>query len=170
MRDEHNKNEQLEDLLGKAYVSDSSAELKERISAQARKAWNQKPAEVSWRIPLRRFVSAAAAAVVIVWVTNYSSDRALQRWRSGEFFATHRWPAELDALSEMAYGPFARQLAIVSRKPSRIGAAALLEHVETVRQAIDESRQNGAYDSAAPGGGSSSLIPRGLSADFYPLK
>ena len=165
MKGENNENEQLENLLCKAYVSDASTELRERITAQARKAWNQTPAEVSWRIPLRRLVSAAAAAVIVVWVTDYSSDRALQRWRSGESFATHRWPAGLDALSEIAYGRFARQLAIVSRKPSRIGAAALLEHVETVRRAIDESRQNGTPDSAAPAGGSSRLIRRGLSAD-----
>ncbi|MHC4580622.1 MAG: hypothetical protein ACYS14_04140 [Planctomycetota bacterium] len=165
MRDERNENEQLENLLSKAYVSEASTELKERITAQARKAWNQTPVEVSWPIPLRRLVSAAAAAVIMVSVTNYSSDRALQRWRSGESFATRRWPAELDALTEMTYGPFARQLAILSRKPSRIGASVLLEHVETVRRAIDELQQNGTPDSAVPLGGSSRMIPTGRSAN-----
>lgn len=167
MRDKHIEYEQIENLLRKAHVPEASAELKERITARARNAWTQTSPEVSWRVPLRRLASAAAAAVVIVWVTNYSSDRALQKWKSGESFATQHWPTDLDALSEVPYGPFAKYLATVRRKPSAIGVWDLYQYVETVRRAIDESRQNGTLDSAAPSRGSSRLLPPGLSADSH---
>jgi len=97
--------------------------------------------------------------VLIVWVTNYSSDRALEKWRSGESFAVELLPGEVETLPEIAYGPFARHMATVSRKPPRMGASALRDHVETVRRALDESPQNGLPVSPVPAGGSSHLAP-----------
>jgi len=62
MKDKRIDNEQLEDLLRMAHLPEASPELKQRITAEARKAWKQTSAEVSWGIPLRRLVASAAAA------------------------------------------------------------------------------------------------------------
>lgn len=156
MRDNRIENEQLEDLLRKAQLPEASPELKQRITAKSQKAWNQTAGEVSWRIPFKRLVSAAAAAVIIVSLTNYSSDRALQKWRSGESFTVS---AEHETLPEVPYGPFAKNLATVGRKTSMINASALRDHVETVRRILDESQPNGTPASLVPRGGSSRLFP-----------
>ena len=156
MRDNRIENEKLEAILARAHLSEASPELKQRITAETRKAWKRTSEEVSWRIPLRRLTAAAAAAMLIVWLTNYSSERTLEKWRSDESFAVS---AEYQTPAEMPYGPFAKNLATVSRKPSAINASALRDYVETVRRAIDESRQSGTPVSPAPAGGSSRLSP-----------
>ncbi len=159
MKGKRSEYEQLEDLLARAHMPESSPELKERITAEARKVWNQTSMEVSWRIPIRRLVASAAAAVLIVTVTNYSSDRALNIWRSGEALAGEQLYAELETLTEMPYGPFAKHLATVSRKPLATDASALRDHVDTVRRSISESQQNGKPVPSAPSGRSSRLLP-----------
>jgi cytochrome c-type biogenesis protein CcmH/NrfG len=164
MKDKRFENEQLEGLLRRAHSPEASAELKQRVTAEATKVWRQTSAELSWRIPIRRLVASAAAAVLIVSLTNYSSDRALDRWRSGETFAVS---AEYETLPEMPYGPFAKHLAAVSRKPSATNASALRDYIETVRRALDESPQNGVLISPAPAGGSSRLAPAGHGAGSY---
>ncbi len=125
MKDKRIDNEPLEDFLRKAHLPEASPELKQRIVAEARRAWKQTSERVSWRIPFRRLGAAAAAAVLIIWLTNYSSDRALDKWRSWEAFAVELLPGELETLPGMPYSPFAKHLATVSRKPSGIGASAL---------------------------------------------
>ena len=140
MRDNRIENDKLEDLLARAQLSEASPELRQRITAEAHKAWKRTSEEVSWRVPFRRLTAAAAAAMLIVWLTNYSSERTLKKWRSGESFAVN---AEYETPAEMPYGPFAKNLATVSRKPSAISASALRDYVENVRRAIDESRQSG---------------------------
>lgn len=156
MKDNSIENEQLEDFLRKARLPEASPELKQRITAEARKAWKQTSEGVSWRIPLRRLTAAAAAAMLIVSLTNYSSERALEKWRSGESLPVS---AEYETPAEMPYGTFAKNLAAVSRKPSAINASALRDYIETVRRAIDESRESGTPVSPTPAGGSSRLSP-----------
>ena len=156
MKDKRIDNEQVEYLLRKAHLPDASPELKQRITAEARGLWKQMSAEVSWRIPLRRLAASAAAAVFIILLTNYSSERALEKWRSGESLPVS---AEYETPAEMPYGTFAKNLATVSRKPSAIDASALRDHVENVRRALDESKQNGISISPVPSGGSSRLSP-----------
>ena len=164
MKDKRTDNEQLEDLLRMAHLPEASPELKQRITAEARKAWKQTSAEVSWGIPLRRLVASAAAAVLIVSLTNYSSDLALDKWRSGESFPVG---SEYQSLPEMPYGPFAKHLATVSRKPSGMDASALRDHVETVRRALDDSQHDGISISPAPSGGSSLFVPARNRAGSY---
>jgi len=159
MIDEHFESEQLENLLRKADMPAPSAEVKVRVTAEARKAWNKTWEELSWLVPFRRLTAAAAAAVLVVCLTNYSSDRALDKWRSGQSLAIERWPAGLETVPGMPYGPFARHLATVSRKPAAIDASVLRDYVETVRRALDESPQNGLPIFPAPAGRSSHLVP-----------
>jgi len=156
MRDNRFEHARLENLLRKANLPQASSELKQRITNEARKVWNRTSPDVSWRVPFRRLTAAAAAAMLIVSLTNYSSERALEKWRSGESFVVS---AEYETPAEMPYGPFAKNLATVSRKPSAINASALRDYIETVRRAIEESRQNGTPVSPVPAGGSSRLFP-----------
>ncbi|MHC4167204.1 MAG: hypothetical protein ACYSWQ_09635 [Planctomycetota bacterium] len=167
MKDRRFENEQLEDLLRRAHLPAASAELKQRVTAEARRTLKQTSGEVSWRIPIRRLTAAAAAAALIVGLADYFSDRAVDRWRSGESFAVELLPGEFETLPEIAYGPFARHLATVSRKASEISASALRDHIETVHRAVDESQQDRTPVSPAPAGGSSRLVPGRRRAGAY---
>ena len=167
MRDDRIENEKLEDFLRKAYLPEALPQLRQRITAEARKAWNQTTCEVSWLIPLRRLAASAAAVVFIILLTNYSSGRVLEKWQSGESFASKQLPAELEALPEIPYSPFAKYLATAIRKPSAIDPSALRDHVETVRRALDDSQHDGTSISPAPSGGSSLFVPARNRAGSY---
>ena len=164
MKDTYSENERTENLLRTVHLSDPSPQLKERIMAQAKSVWNQAASEVPWLIPFRRLAASAAAAVVIVWLANYSSDRALGRWRSVNVLAATEQPADIDALPELPYGPFARRLVSVNRRSLVIDTSSLSDHVERVRQVLDEAMQNGA---SSPTGGRSRLIPDQAGANSY---
>lgn len=164
MKDAYSENERIENLLRTVHLSEPSPHLRERITAEAKKVWNQAPSELPWRIPFRRLAVSAAAAVMIIWLANYSSDRALGRWRSAQVLAVVEQPADLGALPELPYGPFARRLVSVSRRSLGIDTSSLNDHVERVRQVLDETRRNGA---ASPAGGRSRLTPDQAGADLY---
>ena len=163
MKDKYSENERLENLLKTAHLSEPSPQLKERITAEAKKLWNQSFQELPWLIPFRRLAASAAAAVLIIWLANYSSDRALGRWRSANVLAAIEQPGDFDALPELPYGPFARRLVSVNRRSLVVHTSSLSDHVERVRLILDETRQNGA---PAPAG-RSRLIPDRASTDFY---
>jgi hypothetical protein len=156
MKDNQSENERLESLLRSVHLPDPSPRLKERITAEAARMWNQSSLELSWSIPLRRLAASAAAAVVIVWLANYSSDRALGRWRSAKVPVVVEQPADIDVLPELPYGPLARRLVSINRGALPIGTLSLSDRAETIRQVLDEARQSGA---SSPAGGSSGLVP-----------
>ncbi|HUV64886.1 MAG TPA: hypothetical protein VMW24_13390 [Sedimentisphaerales bacterium] len=163
MKDNQSENERLANLLRTAHLSEPSPMLKERITTEARKTWNQSSLELSWSIPLRHLAASAAAAVVIIWLANYSSDRALGRWRAASIQAAIEQSADIDALPELPYGPFAKRLVSVNRRSLAIDGSSLSDHVAAVRQVLDEARQNGA---PAPAG-RSRLIPDRAGANSY---
>jgi len=156
MKDNSSENERIESLLRSVHMAEPSPQLKERITAEAAGMWNRSSLELSWLIPLRRLAVSAAAAVVIIWLTNYSSDRALGRWRPAQGPAAIEQPAGIDALPELPYGPLARRLACVNRRSLTTGTSALSDRAETIRQVLDEARQSGA---SSPARGSSGLVP-----------
>ena len=100
MNDKDMQNEQLESILRRAHVPEPSPELKERITAEAAKAWNQTSLELPWQIPVRRLIVSAAAAVLVIWLANCSSDYAVARWQSGGLPVVHQQPSDLDELPE----------------------------------------------------------------------
>ena len=160
MNDKDMQNKQLENILNRAHIPEPSPELKEQITAEAIKAWNQISLELSWQIPVRRLIVSAAAAVFIIWLTNCSSDYALVRWRSVELPVTHQQPPDLDALQEIPYGPLARRLVSTGRKPSVTDASALRSYTETMQRILDEAQQNGVSKPPAPVEGRSRLFPK----------
>ena len=167
MNDYDTQNKQLESILRKAHVPEPSPELKKRITAEAAKAWNQISPELSWVIPVRRLFVSAAAAVFVIWMTNYSSDYALAQWQSVGPTVAHQQPPDLDSLTEIPYNPFARGLVTTSRKPSMIDASALRNYAETVRRVLDESQQNGVSKPPAPVEGRSRLFPKQPAFNSY---
>jgi len=167
MNDKDTQNEQIERFMRKAHLYKPSPELKERITAEAAKAWNQTSPELSWQIPIRRLFVSAAAAVFVIWLTNYSSDYAMALWRTGGPKIAHKQPLDLDELPELSYSPLARHLVSASLKPSINEVSVLRSYAETMLLILDEAQQNGASKPAAPVEGRSHLFPTQFSFNSY---
>jgi hypothetical protein len=160
MNEKDIQNKQLESILRRAQMPEPSPQLKELITAEAAKAWNQTSPELPWQIPVRRLLVSAAAAVFVIWLANYSSDYALARWQSGDLPVAHQKPSDLDALLEIPYSPIVRHLVSTGRKPSITNASALRNYAETVLRILDEAQQNGISKPPAPVEGRSRLLPK----------
>jgi len=167
MNNKDAQHERLENLLRKAHLPEPSQKLQERITAAAKSAWNQAPLELPWLIPIRRLVASAAAAVLIIWLANYSSDCTLAQWQFGKIPAASDQPTEIEALPEMSYSPFVRRLASLDRRSSVIDASALNEHIEALRHVLDEAQQSGNAKPPEPDSGRSGLILSPPSANSY---
>jgi hypothetical protein len=167
MNEKNTQNEQLESILRKAHLPEPSPELKERITAEAKRAWNQAPPEMPWLIPFRRLTASAAAAILIIWLANYYSECTLAQWQSGNVPATNNQPTDIEALPEMPYGPFVRRLASFNRQSSTIDTSALNDHVEALRHILDEAQQSSIIKPSAPTGSRSRLIPEPPSKISY---
>lgn len=167
MNEKDLENDKLEHLLRKAHIPEPSPLLKERITTEARKAWNQTSLELPWQIPVKRLVASAAAAMFVIFIANYFSDLTLAHWWSGSVPITRLQPPDLDLLPEMPYRPFVRHLVSVNRKPSMTDASALRDYAERLRQALQETQQNGASNQQVPNGGRSRLLPAKPHSDYY---
>jgi hypothetical protein len=167
MNGKNAENERIEELLREAHLPELSPQLQERINAAARRAWNEAPHELPWLIPVRRLVASAAAAILIIWLANYSSDCMLAQWSSGAVHPASQQPADVEALPEMPYSPFVRRLASLDRRSSVLDASALNKHVEALQHVLDESPQSDFAKPPAPAGGRSRLISNPPSAGSY---
>jgi|GEM_PF-1418967 len=160
------RNEPIENLLRKVRLPEPSIELKERITAEATRVWKQTSVELSWRIPFRRLVVSAAAAVLVIWLANVSSDYSVARWRYEALSKTNQQPSALDILPEMPYGSFARHLASVARELPATEASGLHQYVETMQELLNEVQQNNVSQPPAPTGGSR-LLPEESRSNSY---
>ncbi|HCO92431.1 MAG TPA: hypothetical protein DIU00_00515 [Phycisphaerales bacterium] len=167
MNDKDTQNEQLERFMRKTHLHKPSPELKEQITAEATKAWNQTSPELSWQIPVRRLLVSAAAAVFVIWLANSSSDYLLPRWQSGGLNYAHQQRSDLDELTEIPYSPLARHLVSARRKPSITNASALRNYADTVLRILDEAQQNRVSKPPAPAEGRSSLLPTQSGINSY---
>jgi hypothetical protein len=162
MNEKNGENKQLEDLLRKAHPPEPTSELRERIITEAKKTWIQTSTELPWQVPIRRLIVSAAAAVLIIWLTNCSSDCALALWRSDRPNVAYKQSLELDELPELSYSPLARHLVSVGRKPSITEASILHNYAETMIHIFNEAQQNRGSKSAAPSEDRSQLFPTQL--------
>ncbi len=167
MNEKDLENDKLEHLLRRAHIPEPSPLLKEQITAEARKEWNQTSLELPWQIPVKRLVASAAAVMFVISIANYFSDLTLAHWWSGSVPITRLQPSDLDALPETPYGPFVRHLVSVNRRPSMTDASALRDYAERVRQALQETQQNGTSNEQVPNGGRSRLLPAKPHSDYY---
>ena len=167
MNEKDLENDKLEHLLRRAHIPEPSPQLKERITTEARKAWNQTSLELPWQIPVKRLVASAAAAMFVIFIANYFSDLTLAHWWSGSVPITRLQPPDLETLPEMPYSSFVRHLVSVNRRPSMTDASALRNYAERVRQILKETQQNGASNEHVPDGGRSRLFPAQPHSDYY---
>jgi hypothetical protein len=167
MNEKDLENDKIENLLRRAHPSEPSPLLKERITAEAKKLWNQTSVEIPWQIPIRRLVASAAAAVLIISIANFSNDRALERWGPRDVLATKEQSLDLEILPDMPYRPFVRHTVSINRKPSITNASALRNYTERVRQVLNEMQQNGVSNQPVPDGGRSRLFPVQPVSDSY---
>jgi hypothetical protein len=167
MNDKDTQNEQLENILKRAHVPGPSPELKERITAETTKAWNQTSPELSWQISVRRLIVSAAAAVFVIWLTNCTSDYAVARWRSGGPTVANQELPNLDVLPEIPYRPLIRRLVSTGRKPSITDASALRSYAETMLLILDEAQQNGASKPPSAVEGRSILLRKKSGLKMY---
>ena len=153
------QNEQLEKLLSKARLPEPSPVVKERITAESKKAWNRALLEMPWWIPVRRLVTSVVAAVVVIWLANLSSDCSVARWQAEGGSATIQPSSESEVLPELPYGPFVRNLALTSREWPATDASIWRGYMETVRLLLNEARKNEMSETPAPTEERSRLLP-----------
>jgi hypothetical protein len=167
MNGKNGENQRLEDLLRKAQLPGPSTELKRQIITGAKKAWNQTTAELPWLVPFRRLVASAAAAIIIIWLANYSSECLLAQWQPTKFPAATEQAPGLESLTEIPCDSFVRRLVSVNRRPSTIDASALNNHVETLRRILDETQQSRITGPSEPSGGTSHLNSNPANTSSY---
>jgi hypothetical protein len=167
MNGKNGENERLEDLLRKAHLPEPSPQLRQRATDAAKRAWNQTEAELPWLVPFRRFAASAAAAIIIIWLANYSSDRALAKWQSEKFPALTEQSPDLESLPEATYGPFVRRLVSANRRPATMDASALSDHIEALQNILDEAQQTNTAAPSAPPDGTSHLISNPPNSSSY---
>jgi hypothetical protein len=157
---ENDNNKQIEDFLRKAHLPEPSPQLKERITTEAKKIWIQTSSELPWQIPVRRLIVSAAAAVLIIWLTNCSSDYFMVRWQSSRPKMANQQHSDFDALMEIPYSPLARHLVSAGRRLSITDVSTLRNYADTVHNILSESQQNGSSKPSAPAEGRSILLPK----------
>jgi hypothetical protein len=167
MNDKNAENIQIEKLLRKAHLPEPSTELKKRITSEAKKTWIHTSSDLPWQTPVRRLIVSAAAAVIIIWLTNSFLDYSPAQWRSGRPQITNQQPSDADTLQELLYSPLARHLVSNDRKLSINDASALLNYTEAVRSILSESQQNGNSKPSAPVEDRSSLLPKQSGYNSY---
>lgn len=167
MNEKNIENDKIENLLRRAHPSEPSPLLKERITTEAKKVWNQTSLEIPWQIPVRRLIGSVVAAVLIISINSFSNDLALKNWRPRDIRATKEQLPKPEVLTDMPYHPFVRNLVSVNRKPSLRDTSALRNYTERVRQILNEMQQNGASNVYVPDGGRSRLFPVQTSSDHY---
>jgi len=155
------ENHEIERLLRRAKLPEPSAEIKERVTSAARKAWDGAAPDVPWQVPIRRLAVSAAAAVFIVSLANYCGDHAIARRQSRGFAAAMEEPPDPGDWPQMPYSPLVRHLMMTS-KSSALNPATLLEYMERVRQILDESDPREAPDAVAPVEHRGRLLPARL--------
>jgi hypothetical protein len=167
MNEKEAENKQLEELLKKAHLPEPSPQLRQRVIATAKGAWDQTEAELPWLVPFRRLAASAAAAIIIIWLANYSSDFALAQWQSVKFPAATEQSPDLESLPEIPYGPFIRRMVSVNRRAYTIDASALSDHIEVLQNILDESQQSNTAAPSAPSDGTSHLISNPPNSSSY---
>ena len=167
MNEKEVENKQLEELLSKVHLPEPSPQLRQRITAAAKMTWNQNETEVSWLVPFRRLAASAAAAIIIIWLANYSSDITLAKWQSVKFPAAAEQSPDLESLPEIPYGPFVRRMVSVNRRASTIDASVLSDHIGALQNILDEAQQTNTAAPSAPPDGTSHLISNPPNSSSY---
>ena len=158
--------DEMEQRLKQARLAKLSDELKARIVGSARQTWRTAPADIPWRIPLRRLAISAAAAVLIVSCANYFSSAAVAPWQADRPGTVRMQAAHSQDTPEMPYSPFVRNLIATSGTPT-YDASALLDYFQNARRTLDGAEPDEATDGSGPGERESRLLPAGSRIDTH---
>ena len=163
MKAQRDKNRDVEQVLKAACPTGPSSQLKRQVIGAAKRAWRREPQEISWQVPLRRLAVSAAAAVLVVSLTNLAVDRSLVRWQAGGRWVASREPSDVEAVSEAVYAARVRYLVGTVRRAS---AADWREYREQMQRVLDEAQERGTPDRPAAPNGRSRLpsVPVGTGA------
>jgi hypothetical protein len=153
------ENDKLLNILKKVHIPEPRPLLKERITTEAKKVWNQTTREIPWQTPIIRLAASAAAAVIIISIANFSNNHALEKWRLVSTQVTKKQSPDIKVIQEMPYSPLVRHLVSVNRKPLITEATALRDYAERLRQVLNEIQQNGGSNEQVPNKGRSCLFP-----------
>jgi len=156
MKAQRDKNRDVEQVLKAACPTGPSSQLKRQVIGAAKRAWRREPQEISWQVPLRRLAVSAAAAVLVVSLTNLAVDRSLVRWQAGGLRVAGWEPGDVDAVSEAVYGSRVRYLVAAIRRAS---AADWRQYREQMQRVLDEAQESGTPDRPAAPNGRSRLLP-----------
>lgn len=142
MNEPRSEHDRIERLLKQARLPEPSPQLHDRVTAAAKQAWDQEPAEVPWQIPLRRLVLAAAAAFVIISVANHLSDRVTSPNRSYTGPVRSVRNANDDILGAWGEDAPYRWGTI---RPGRklVNGQAVRDRIKNLHQMLDEMNHNG---------------------------
>jgi hypothetical protein len=161
------ENDKFEHILKKTYISEPTTMLKERITTEAKRVWNQSSQEIPWQVPIRRLVASAAAAVLIISMANFYNDYALKQWNSGKNRITQKQNPDQEILPEIPYHPFVRNLVTVNRKQPVIDDSALHNYTERLQKILNEMQQNGSSTEQVLDGGRSRLFKIQPDCGYY---
>ena len=153
------QNGKLEKLLRKARLPESSPEVQDRITAEAIRVWNHTSVEQSWRVPFLRLAASAAAAVLVVWLANFTGDHSVARWKTSGPSVMRQQVPELEILPETPYGSYVKNLTAISRILPATNGSGLHSYMETARRLFDEALQNDVSNPPDPAKGRSRLLP-----------
>jgi hypothetical protein len=156
-------NNEIERLLRRAKLPEPSAELKERVTSAARKAWNEASPDIPWQVPVRQLAISAAAAMLMVSLANYYGDHMLTGWQPNGSASAVEEPSDSGDWPQTPYSSLVRHLAMMN-KPVR-NPSALLEYMEKLREILGEREPPEVPDPGAPAGHRSRLLPTRL--NFY---
>ena len=167
MNETNAAHERIEQLLKQARVPEPSNPLKDRVTVAARQAWEKGPADVPWRIPVRRLALSAAAAALIVSLANHFAnfDRPGAHPESNSAASVEIPYSE--AIPEAAYAPLVKRRVYLGRQPAGADASTLRRYVENIEKILDEMEDNGTVERPTPRRGGSRLLPGGPPLGTY---
>jgi hypothetical protein len=146
---ERSLNDEIELQFHKARLAEPGEDLRARILAAAVQTWKEAPAEIPWRIPLRRLGLSAVAAAVIVSCANHFSTLLVAPWQADRPGTTPMAVADSEDVAEMPYSPFVRHL-IATCGPRARDASALLDYLQKARETSNEAERDSKADGSGP--------------------
>ena len=166
MKEADNQFDKIEQQLRMARLVEPTDESKARILGAARDTWKKEPAEVPWRIPLRRLGLSAAAALLIVSCADYVSNLMVAPWQAGRPAPARMVAVEWEDEAQIPSNPFVRHL-IATCGTSACDVSALLEYLQSIRETVNGTEPDDGADGSGPAVPESQLFPARAKTRLY---
>ncbi len=159
--------DKIERLMKAVRLPGPSDALKTRVIEATQKAWRRDSIDIPVRILLRRLVTSATAAVIVIALADRYSDRAVPPWQPGDIAAAYGEPFELEVFLESPHSVAMPHRRVRGRQPAAIDASALRGHVERFRETLSETLGEAETRSSTPVEGRGRMIPTRPESDLY---